>query len=1362
MPRVFQRNRGQHVNNTSRTTILRRDYPRSEASPPRQRGPQPNPMRSATRTQDAQRLHETNTASTTTTPPSPTSAKVASYQSRLDHISDNTNFNNPDDWDSAQEHLLLLQKEIRTDLDATRKKRITYRKIIRGLTSTDKAVSAQLVQLKTQKVSRLCEQARYFNRNHNTLSRHELLDARQEASELQPRLQAALADPELGAEQRERLNIENSALIAAINSIADQIASTGLSNEMLRFEGELVKLEDELSMTSNMQPRRKHLKNLSATRIDMDNRLRETLAPGAPNELVTAFQKRLDRAAQKINAIDINTLIAKTIKQRQEFCQTQQAARNATALARIAEQYLEKLTSHAKTLDNFTRKPLTQNTARQIRKTGNTADQEIKLLTLYLAAEDFHDRLLELKRLPLSENTLSEKTLLVEYDAIISAWEALNKPSEDGSTSITVYGDDAKVKNDLAKYISKIQTTITSAKTEQTIINSQRARDDATLQMLIVMQGNIHATQYLIANRLATAKTTKQQLTDITEPLSQTTDTKRKKEVTQLSSEIEHLKVFLEIAKLKSLFIKTNASNMPSREQLSTISALKAYTTVDASSTTDPLKENSYFQKLHEGYREHLVKIGSLISLSAGRHLVKQLKENAQHFRDQIRQLNDQQIPSTIQARGKEIQQNIAYLGSLLSLLPEKSVSKGELQKFYVALQAQSQQMQLFSDIDGFVTACRNGSSLEQQLKECGNIDARIEAAADASSRPSGQMWPTPQRLTRFYRERFNTAAFNLHYRMANRIFRNQETAHQALYELLPETAWLSRLQARRDDIHNAQISIKQLLETKFLSGTLRQTLATTINKLELETIEIELLGEIQSLEARLTETPFTDETIATARRDAEAFHDSLETLLQSISQDTSVTSTPLLDYCKKTLSSIDSTLNSQEARLAIRAASTVRRSNPIDSLPRQEHQRAIDSLTAHILRLERVSQENLLPALRNSVDSEIGKCKTLRRQFSHSLIVGSIFISIRDIRLRFKPLGLSANERNHLKSYLETERDQLTHYPEYVHFDRNLSASLNALASQLITINALAHLNRSEKNHLAQWCSRLMQHGPALRAKTTKPVIEFANMLQQTLQNMDANPVLAKDLVATVRDAACTDWGSKILLDMQAITLSHYLVGALENHLQSTPHTTAEKRLNHLEKFISDNRRAFVALLNYSAFQTAANTTSIIDSHNAESIEIYLLLYVTAKRDFLLPGKIDIDRMAYSDYTINNIVRGEDVFNQKQQAVNTILQGAQGHLKSTYLNQLSGAFNIKIWDKIIEALPNQATREADTQNLRNSILEEMAELEEAQSQGHITDQQYALQLEALNKRYLSLEHHSNADQEQYTQRLMAKISSNT
>lgn len=131
---------------------------------------------------------------------------------------------------------------------------------------------------------------------------------------------------------------------------------------------------------------------------------------------------------------------------------------------------------------------------------------------------------------------------------------------------------------------------------------------------------------------------------------------------------------------------------------------------------------------------------------------------------------------------------------------------------------------------------------------------------------------------------------------------------------------------------------------------------------------------------------------------------------------------------------------------------------------------------------------------------------------------------------------------------------------------------------------------------------------------------------------------------------------------------------------------------------------------------------------------------------------------MDNAEFAITNVSgRGESLA-EKRRAISAVLQGAQGDLKAHYLDQLSDPFNLKIWDNVVAAMPNNAAREAAVTAERAKLFAEMTALDEARGSGKLNLEEYEAKSKALKDRFDVAGRYTDPLHKHYIERLMALI----
>lgn len=155
--------------------------------------------------------------------------------------------------------------------------------------------------------------------------------------------------------------------------------------------------------------------------------------------------------------------------------------------------------------------------------------------------------------------------------------------------------------------------------------------------------------------------------------------------------------------------------------------------------------------------------------------------------------------------------------------------------------------------------------------------------------------------------------------------------------------------------------------------------------------------------------------------------------------------------------------------------------------------------------------------------------------------------------------------------------------------------------------------LSAAQQSDMGAWLSRVYENARVLQSESGAGATQVVRMVTFVLQHLqrdaDLASVIADQVLQASRTAACTDWASSALLDMQAIIAGNDLSEALKQRKQATADDkTAAAKLPM--DFVQDNRQALVRLLRFSAFkQFLAEAPSFTRDH-AESVEHALYLY--------------------------------------------------------------------------------------------------------------------------------------------------------
>lgn len=246
--------------------------------------------------------------------------------------------------------------------------------------------------------------------------------------------------------------------------------------------------------------------------------------------------------------------------------------------------------------------------------------------------------------------------------------------------------------------------------------------------------------------------------------------------------------------------------------------------------------------------------------------------------------------------------------------------------------------------------------------------------------------------------------------------------------------------------------------------------------------------------------------------------------------------------------------------------------------------------------------------------------------------------------------------------------------------------------------------LSAAQQSDMGAWLSRVYENARVLQSESGAGATQVVRMVTFVLQHLqrdaDLASVIADQVLQASRTAACTDWASSALLDMQAIIAGNDLSEALKQRKQATADDkTAAAKLPM--DFVQDNRQALVRLLRFSAFKQFLAEAPSFPRDHAESVEHALYLYAKLHAIYPLPGDYDFSCMAYAGFT-------QETFGE--QALADSLAAAQAALSPealaarqvTLLYNLT-AFGIQIWSELSDLLPRDSQRvsQLDTLNRR-------------------------------------------------------------
>lgn len=377
-----------------------------------------------------------------------------------------------------------------------------------------------------------------------------------------------------------------------------------------------------------------------------------------------------------------------------------------------------------------------------------------------------------------------------------------------------------------------------------------------------------------------------------------------------------------------------------------------------------------------------------------------------------------------------------------------------------------------------------------------------------------------------------------------------------------------------RTGLKLVQNLIDKVLLLNNLDANLSSNLVVTRNWAAIEYSMAEVFEAVCNLKANImAQGGVSTEVISDWQQEEAACSAALRDLEGSVGWELLERMSPLLSESDTRLLDISSMIANKraehlvaEARQTLNDAEGVDSDVPCGALFAQllGHEYALNKLLDDAFDGSGKLSDDNRAAVMNKVEACRQKMEELVNRNSLSRDIDSLIASVES---RLEGYHLSAQERNKLQNFLETASHMCEDYNKKGRYLDNLKLALDALEAQLAFISGMVHLQVSEKQSLSQWCSRLSQHSRSLNAATTDPVENFSPTVMRTLKTIaNGSPVLVNNLVSAVHDPACSDWGSKILIDMQAHILSDSLSDLLLKHLSTSSQSAPVARMQQIE----------------------------------------------------------------------------------------------------------------------------------------------------------------------------------------------------
>lgn len=1090
---------------------------------------------------------------------------------------------------------------------------------------------------------------------------------------------------------------------------------------------------------------------------------------------------------------EADALVTSTRQSRENFVkQTEQSSAHNTQHIVDRLKALDKTQQHLLTLANHARPEPNHDTAHVISEAAklnliaelNATQQETQVLSLYIQAKNLADRLCR-EVAPASTGAPQNDNGDHDYDpkdyiTLTSKWAEVNGGAWYPTPAISVYGDDNAVTQTLGQLVSRIQNTVAPKEIQR---YSQQTRHDRNADRADIIaaidSGNFAA--HLVVDRYKRAARTKiilmNMLDQSLDHIAEEVKTEAKAELKQLDTEIAQLTLFQEIETIQTNLAQSRRPGNHSQIRLETLSELEhKHALLEMPSSAHAPIDAQYYKKLKNAFITQFTALRQTVATATAPDILDKVSALACEL-DTIKDLTETpNISEILTLHNRALEQHIQTLKNLLATLPKDSSLYEKTDNTLESIKADTVWIRHFISINPFSQCVtENRIASDELITQCHRLQKVFSSAFDEESLVFEYTTIPVKNLAELFKKRFESASRELCKRHQDTTLSALNNRRKNFYET--RQPWIDLIGKYRMDLILFEHDFNKILNIDCLSHDLKESLRFQLNELKLENDHIALLLSVASLKKNtLTyNSVITFQTLTHCRQNLQYYRTNVaatrsQLYASDISNGMYERLTQVLDRCEYRMKSYDHWIYNETAKLTVEAVTQTRNKIQADhaqGLTRNGRMQYIRKIDEHIAQLHAQLQlsNKLTEDIKQLLRDEIDRCIIQQQSFRWEINM-EITRCINEIGPTFSETSLSQSEQNKLKDFLYTELQQ-----QWVHinnsekngrFLNNLMIALSALQNQIKWIERISHLDTAQKQILAQWPARLIQNAPALRAEKEDLILNIALITSTTLMAMaDGSEALAMDLYSTVKDAACTDWASKVLIDMQAIMISHKLIAALDTHLNNSAQDPEQARLQKLETFIDANRKDFQALLNFSAFQSATNSKEIIDPSNAESVEAYLLFYMSAKAYFTLPGEISLDHMAYRDYAISNVLGSANSANDKYRAIHSILEGAQGDLKAHYLDQLSGFFNIHIWDKIITALPGQTARDAQLKSRQDKLMDVMEQLMGRLSNNEIDKAHYEAELDALNDRYRALRNTTHETPAHHIERLVSRISDN-
>lgn len=273
-----------------------------------------------------------------------------------------------------------------------------------------------------------------------------------------------------------------------------------------------------------------------------------------------------------------------------------------------------------------------------------------------------------------------------------------------------------------------------------------------------------------------------------------------------------------------------------------------------------------------------------------------------------------------------------------------------------------------------------------------------------------------------------------------------------------------------------------------------------------------------------------------------------------------------------------------------------------------------------------------------------------------------------------------------------------------------NSVALLGGLVEQTSLV-ARSALNAEQKQDVYRWLVRLAENKKALLSRNAETARTFNKLAIAALTVVAQDPLVADRLADRVqgasREAACTDWASTVLIDMQAIVESTFLE---KNLAAMCEQLEGGDRLAVARVFANAHSMPLARLARFAAFKQFLMVSDYFQRENTESIEQALYLYSTLNKTYNLPGGFAADRMQYAQY-VREILDDHVLERAHREAHQMLALPAINENKALLLDNLS-VFGVNIWDQLMGLLPERQGASRSVTDIDREIQQLIARID--------------------------------------------------